>query len=97
MQPEQRASQNCESHRQPIVGRQQGVRRQRVERLADGAGKRGLEEREGHDKGAHVLGRFGEGVFEGGDGGEDFGKGEQDIRAGLGPDVDWDGVALMRS
>ena len=53
-----------------------------------------MEEREGHHEGAHVLGGFGEGVFEGGDGGEDFGEGEENVGAGLGPDVDVDGVAL---
>jgi len=55
-----------------------------------------LEERESHDKGAHVLGRFGEGVFEGGDGGEDLGEREENVGACLGPDVDGDGVALGR-
>jgi hypothetical protein len=39
-----------------------------------------LELREGHDDGLHAEGCFGECVFERGDGGEDLGHADQDVR-----------------
>jgi hypothetical protein len=40
------------------------------------------------DEGTHVLGCLGECVFEGCDGGEDFGNGDEDVDACDGPDGD---------
>lgn len=65
------------------------------EREAEGGGNGVHEETDGLDHGAHVGGSLGVGVFEGGDGGEDFGEGDEDVGAGLGPDDDWGWLAVL--
>lgn len=56
-----------------------------------------LEQENGHDEGFHARGRFGEGVFEAGDAGEDFRERDEEIRGSLNSDVDPVGLRVVRS
>lgn len=49
------------------------------ESLVNGSGESSYKESDGLDYGMYVFGGFGKSVFEGGDGGEDFGEGDEDV------------------
>ena len=55
---------------------------------AERGAESGLEEENGHDEGFHARRRFGEGVFETGDAGEDFRERDEEVRRGLDGNVD---------
>ena len=56
--------------------------------LAERATEGGLQQEHGHDEGFHGGWGFREGVFEAGDGGEDFREADEEVSGGLGGDVD---------
>jgi len=64
----------------------------RDESEVEGGGDGGLELREGHDERLHLLGSLGESVFQRGDGSEDLGDTDEDVRSGNDPNVDRSGV-----
>ena len=58
------------------------------ERLADRRRDRAHEQEHAHDERAHVLRRLGERVLEAGDARKDLRDGDEDVAAGLDPDVE---------
>ncbi len=77
--PKEDARYPCENAHNAIIPHEQGVSRKTDKRLAEGGAKGGHEQKDGHDEGFHVSGRFSKGVFESGDGGEDFAECDEDV------------------
>jgi len=77
--PKEDARYPSENAHNAIIPHQQGVSRKTDKRLADGGANGGHEQKDGHDEGFHVSGSFGEGVFEAGDGREDFAECDEDV------------------
>ena len=73
-----------------VVPNQQRVCGEGDESLANGGREGAHEQVDGHDQGTHVLRCLGKGILEGGDGGQDFGDGNEDVGPSLCPDVDAD-------
>lgn len=82
-----------------VVPDQQRIISKDNQRLLDSGRNGSGEESNGLNKGSHVSWRLGESVLEGGDGCENLGKTDQDIRSGLSPDVDvgWEWVVVLVS
>lgn len=55
-----------------------------------------MKQEDGHDKGFHAGRRFGEGVFESGDTGEDLGESDEEVGRRLNGDVDVVGRGFIR-
>ena len=64
----------------------------RDESEVEGGGDGSLELREGHDERFHLLGSLGESVLQRGDGSEDLGDTDEDVRSRNDPNVYWSGV-----
>jgi hypothetical protein len=75
---------------------------QRDKGLSDSGSNSVGQQRDSLNDGSHVLGSLGVGVFQDGDGGEDFGETDEGVRSNLRPDVDggrngleWQGQQLF--
>ena len=78
----------------PIIPHQQRIIGKIHKRLSERRADRRHKQVKAHHKTAHVAGGFGERVFQRGDAREDFRNSNEDVRACLRPDVDFDdGVA----
>lgn len=75
-----------------VIPHQERVGGKGDEGLPDGVGNGAHEQEDGRDERAHVLGRFGEGVLEARDGGEDLREGDEEVGDRLDPDVDGRGA-----
>jgi len=88
LEPEDCARDEGNDSHGAVVPDEEGIFGERDESLAKSSGDSRHEEREGGDERTHVLWRLGETILERGDGSEDFGQRNQDVRSGLGPHID---------
>lgn len=93
--PERNPPKERQDRNRDIQPHQQRVGGQRHERLRDRRRERVREPEHTRHERAHVLRRFGVGVLETGDRGEDLGEGDEQVGGGLHPDAEgWGDVAV---
>jgi len=94
LEPENATSAEGNDSHGTVVPDKEGIGGEWDKGLADGGGDGGHEQSKSRNERSHVLGGLGETVFEGRDGSKDLGQGNQDVRGGLGPNVDRGGAVV---